>query len=304
VLPEYYLRQAAEQLFDNALGCAKMLPVRNRTLETIRGHMLLSFVATFLHVMARNRMGVLDTRYVAVPRVLVGSLSEADGEAVEVGLPDGTTQTLVGQDPVADALGTGTSSVFRYAGMMAAEVFDTEIVPCVPTREVRDVYEAFGLRWPVTVVREGQTLTPLLREGERDRCTRARAFATRPAVTDEQVEAKRAGGKKPEGDAKAAGAEKKAEAPTHSEAPKAGAAAAKAEEPARKRRPGRPKGSRNKKTLEREAEIERQKAAGTYVEPPKRRRGRPKGSRNKKTLEREAAERAAGKGDGGGDAKA
>ena len=294
VLPEYYLRQAAEQLFDFAKGCAKMLPVRNRTLETIKGHMLLSFVATFLHVMVKNRMGVLDTRYVAVPRVLSGSLSEADGEAVEVGLPDGTTQTLVEQDPVAEALGTGTSSVFRYAGMIAAEVFETEIVPCVPTREVRDVYEAFGLCWPVTVVREGQTLTPMLKEGQRDRCTCARAFATRPAVTDEQVEAKRSGGgKKAKGDGKA-----------DPEGQQAGAAGTKAAEPARKRRPGRPKGSKNKKTLEREAEIARQKAEGTYVEPPKRRRGRPKGSKNKRTLEREAAERAAAEGDDGGGTKA
>ncbi len=51
-----------------------------------------------------------------------------------------------------------------------------------------------------------------------------------------------------------------------------------------KRRPGRPKGSKNKKTLERES-VE-------GVRPPTAhgKRGRPKGSKNKKTLEREAAE--------------
>ena len=46
-----------------------------------------------------------------------------------------------------------------------------------------------------------------------------------------------------------------------------------------KRKPGRPKGSKNKKTLEREANA---------VVVPKRKPGRPKGSKNKKTLEREA----------------
>ena len=51
--------------------------------------------------------------------------------------------------------------------------------------------------------------------------------------------------------------------------------------PAPKRKPGRPKGSKNKKTLEREA-----RAAAALA--PKRGRGRPKGSKNKKTLEREA----------------
>lgn len=49
----------------------------------------------------------------------------------------------------------------------------------------------------------------------------------------------------------------------------------------RKKR-GRPKGSKNKKTIEKEAEL---KAKG--IKPVKRGRGRPKGSKNKKTIERE-----------------
>ncbi len=55
------------------------------------------------------------------------------------------------------------------------------------------------------------------------------------------------------------------------------------------RRRGRPKGSKNKKTLEREAALSEQGAT------PKRGKGRPKGSKNKKTLEREAMEAALGK---------
>ena len=46
-----------------------------------------------------------------------------------------------------------------------------------------------------------------------------------------------------------------------------------------KRKPGRPKGSKNKKTLEREANA---------INIPKRKPGRPRGSKNRKTLEREA----------------
>ena len=52
---------------------------------------------------------------------------------------------------------------------------------------------------------------------------------------------------------------------------------------AQKRGRGRPKGSKNKKTLEREA----MEAASGITK--KRGPGRPKGSKNKKTLEREAA---------------
>lgn len=51
-----------------------------------------------------------------------------------------------------------------------------------------------------------------------------------------------------------------------------------------KRKPGRPQGSKNKKTLEREA------AEALLPPKPLAKIGRPKGSKNKKTLEREAAE--------------
>ena len=170
-----------------------MLPVRNHTAEPIRGHMLLSFAATFLHVLVRNRMNILDTRYVAVPDALRERVGESDGEAVTVTLDDGTsTEMVLVQDPVASVLGTGTASVFRYAQQMPAEVFDREIVPCVPTAEVRDLYRAFGLEWPLAVAREGTTLTPLLKEGAVERCTRARAFAHRPCASDEAIEARRA----------------------------------------------------------------------------------------------------------------
>ena len=60
-----------------------------------------------------------------------------------------------------------------------------------------------------------------------------------------------------------------------------------------KRKPGRPKGSRNKKTIERERLVAEAVAKGEIpAEEVKRKPGRPKGSKNKKTLEREARERA------------
>ena len=59
-----------------------------------------------------------------------------------------------------------------------------------------------------------------------------------------------------------------------------------------KRGPGRPKGSKNKKTLEREAQARAEGEDATEAQP-KRGPGRPKGSKNKKTLEREAELKAA-----------
>jgi len=73
------------------------------------------------------------------------------------------------------------------------------------------------------------------------------------------------------------------------------AQAPKADMPEEKLHAGRPKGSKNKKTLEREAqeriEEETRKRAEEEAKP-KRGAGRPKGSKNKKTLEREAEYRA------------
>jgi len=56
--------------------------------------------------------------------------------------------------------------------------------------------------------------------------------------------------------------------------------------PKPKRGRGRPKGSKNKKTIRREAEVERAKAAGTYVQPERRKPGRPKGSKDSKPRKR------------------
>ena len=46
LLPTYYLRQAAEQIFDIAKNYTKLLPLRVRTEATFRGHLLLSFIAS------------------------------------------------------------------------------------------------------------------------------------------------------------------------------------------------------------------------------------------------------------------
>jgi hypothetical protein len=46
VLPTYYMRQQIEQVFDIGKNYADMLPLRVQSEETLRGHLLLTFVAT------------------------------------------------------------------------------------------------------------------------------------------------------------------------------------------------------------------------------------------------------------------
>jgi hypothetical protein len=46
ILPAYYQRQAAEQIFDFAKNYTKLLPLRTHSEETFRGHLILSCIAT------------------------------------------------------------------------------------------------------------------------------------------------------------------------------------------------------------------------------------------------------------------
>lgn len=46
ILPAYYQRQAAEQIFDFAKNYTKLLPLKTHSEETFRGHLILSYIAT------------------------------------------------------------------------------------------------------------------------------------------------------------------------------------------------------------------------------------------------------------------
>ena len=115
------------------------------------------------------------------------------------------------------------------------------------------------------MLRDGLGLEPVFKD-KKKRLTKKLAFSQKPTRTDDDIEANR---------------KKK------SLALSTNAVATEFSEEKTLRHPGRPKGSKNKKTLEREAEMKRLGIAP----PPKRSRGRPKGSKNKKTLVREALQK-------------
>ena len=56
ILPAYYQRQAAEQIFDFAKNYTKLLPLRTRTEETFNGHLLLSYIAACVVKMIQLRL--------------------------------------------------------------------------------------------------------------------------------------------------------------------------------------------------------------------------------------------------------
>jgi hypothetical protein len=60
ILPAYYQRQAAEQIFDFAKNYTKLLPLRTHSEKTFRGHLLLSYIATCLVKMMHLKLRTED----------------------------------------------------------------------------------------------------------------------------------------------------------------------------------------------------------------------------------------------------
>lgn len=266
VLPEYYMRQAIEQFFDYAKNYGKMMPVRGHSMETVQGHMLMSFITTYLYTVIKNRMNLLDTPYVTIPFSI---LQEQPEETIEIRISDGKTEMIAMQKPFPEVFRSNPQAMFDALNFVSADVFEDwpdgvdEVLPAVVIREARNYFDAFGIRCPETVIiNKDKTLTPVLKEGEKDTCRKSMAYSRRPVSTDEKIIAKREAIEKEK-------LEKLAQAQNVKVVVKG--------------KPGRKKGSKNKKTLEREAEQAKQQAsmpAGS--QPEKRKRGRPKGSKNKK----------------------
>ena len=270
VLPEYYIRQYAEQYFDYGKNYAKFLPVRQHTMETLSGHLLLAFIASFLIIVVKNRLAIQDLRYVALPPKLV-SQENSDGTNEE---------TILEQDPLIEIFAESPATLFRELRGQKADVFQGRIVPSCPVKKANDFYHAFGIESPTQIIRNGEKLS-ILSEAE-STISKELVFTQCPCSTDEEILAKRAKREK----AKASGEEKKQSSCGESASTKRGR--------------GRPPGSKNKKTLELGAALAANSEttsdnisgniSGNVVK--KLRRGRPPGSKNKKTLEREATQAA------------
>ena len=281
VLPQYYMRQAIEQFFDFAKNLGKMMPVRNHREETIEGHMMMSFITTFLCVMIKNRMNIMDSPNVALPRHL--ARVEISEDCIEIQLDNEKVEVVMRQEVIESVAESSPGALFAELNYLMADVFDEEtdiikeVIPAPIQKEANDYFKAFGLNCPRRVlIGINGLLVPELPNDAKDTCSKKKAFACRPLTSDEEILRRRE-------DKERKKLQKRVEElgiPVSPLAPQP-------EKQARK--PGRPKGSKNKKTLEREAELARQKAQAQGQDAQEKRgRGRPKGSRNKKTLEREA----------------
>ena len=188
VLPEYYVRQNVEQYFDFGKNYARFIPVRQQTMETLAGHMLLAFIATFVVILVKNRLSVVGTHYSEIPLKLCSDLDE---DLIPVTDEDGTTRYFQQQDPIQKVFRASPSTLFCELRGLKAEIFDDEIIPCVPVRQAKDFYEAFKLFAPLAVLRKDSGLEYEYHDGEVCKLSRKVAFGRKPVISDEKILKKR-----------------------------------------------------------------------------------------------------------------
>lgn len=177
ILPAYYQRQAAEQIFDFAKNYTKLLPLRIHNEDTLRGHLLLSYIATIvvklIHIGLQSEESVLGSRL----------------------------------------------TVMRNQKCTA---YSTKIVTDTPTKQVNDVYRAFGISCPecISIVKGKAVIKTEAKKKARkgSSAEKAEGTADNPAGRPKESKNERTP-EKPETE--------KTNPPAH-------------------RRPGRPKGSKNK----------------------------------------------------------
>lgn len=291
VLPEYYIRQKVEQFFDFGKNYAKFIPVREHNMETLGGHILLGFIASFIITMINNRLNVLGDRYTSVPLTLIQA-EGIDENCVYVDDPEnGRMYFYVNEGPAVSLNEESPITVFYTLRGHKCEVFEKTIIPCPAERAIKDVYSAFKLHAPAEAIRTENGVEYLF-NNEENHVTKKATFALKASKTDAEIDAakKKTSRKKLEKLASQQGLTIVEETDT-SEA-ETNAQANPPEvlvqvESVKKR--GRPLGSKNKKTLEREAKEKEEQERLAH------KRGRKPGSRNKKTLEREAAAQAEAK---------
>ena len=310
VLPEYYVRQKIEQFFDFGKNYAKFLPVRQHNMQTLGGHMLLGFIASFLVSLLNNRLNLLDTHYIAVPDSIVtmeGTETDKEGkpdssasdENCYIEREDGRVSCYIRQDPIAGIFQESPSSLFYELRGQKAQVFDKSVIPCVPVRQAKDFYEAFRLVSPTCIrIQDGMTQYEF-DKNQKNNLTKKIAFSVKPAISDEDIESRkqkktqtrleklaRSAGYKLHSQSKDIDGKADGDENVQATQKQAGSDNVQDNYVTVPKKRGRPVGSKNKKTLEREAKQREEQEKLAH------KRGRKPGSKNRKTLEREAQEHA------------
>ena len=226
-------------------------------------------------VLIKNRLNILDTRYVSACPKLYRNTPEG---AVKIALEeladlDENTVLIIEQDPLEDIFSDSPSSVFYSLRGLKAEVFETMIQPDIAQKDQREYLEAFGLANPTQVNRLPQKLVPVYKT-EPTGSTRLLAFTSPSPLSDEEILEKR----KKKAEKKAPGATKaNGKTSPDGSADSNGSGTQETTDTSAGKRRGRKPGTKNKKTLEKEAAIARGEIPPPKPKRPYHRRNKPAG---------------------------
>lgn len=118
ILPLYYTRQQVEQVFDIGKNNADLLPLRIHNEDTLRGHLMLTFMATA--ILQRLQIDILS--------------KNKKNDKIN---PEGAFMMLRNQE---------------------CKVFSKSIVPQEPVKEINEVYKLLGIDCPTTITRGSSVL--------------------------------------------------------------------------------------------------------------------------------------------------
>ena len=178
---------------------------------------------------------------------------------------------IIEQDPLIDIFSDSPSSLFLKLRGLKAEVFETIIQPDIAQKDQREYLEAFGLANPIQVNRLPKKLVPAYKIKPAGN-TRVLAFTSPSPLSDEEILEKRR--KK---------AERKAQRILETNGKKSSDGSADsnssgtqvAADTGTKKHRGRKPGSKNRKTLEREAAIARGEIPAPKPKRPYHRKSKP-----------------------------
>ena len=219
ILPAYYQRQAAEQIFDFAKNYTKLLPLRTSTNDTFNGHLLLSYIATCVVKMIQLRLKEAN--------LFFGS---------RLACLRNQKCTIYENRVVTDEPQKEANDTYKAFGM-----------ECPDAIPVKDGHILYNPPQPGTIPKERKKRKKSIIENDADNKPKRRGrpkgsknkkTMEREAALAAQSPSKKRGRGRPKGSKNKKTLEREA------------AAAASGKQI--KRSPGRPKGSKNKKTLERE----------------------------------------------------
>ena len=299
ILPEYYMRASVEQYFDFGKNYAHFLPVAKHNLETVEGHLLLSFIATFFFVLIKNRLGIVDDQYIEIPSVQNNDQNVIDDfEPVEIEIGQGEKKHLakiLEQQRYESIASSSSKTLFKEARGHKADVFPTKLITSVATAQFKNFCESFGIHLPHELLRMDNKLIPYDANNKElsDDVDLRKIFAVKAPLTEAEIIKLR--DKKAERNrqklikelvAQGYIQDDKVSTDNQKSKEKKTKKSKKSKDlstPKVPKKRGRPFGSKNKKTLEREERIRK----GLEKPEPKKKKGRPLGSKNKKTLERE-----------------